>query len=187
MKNKIKIFNEGPKTTESLNPYYEDDEIKSGQVSQLVANFSSYRKSPTRNKQKVPTSKHGHGRYCINNSFCQIVFTKLEVPDIFRGLQCSIYCKDNSSSEEGWANGSPKENIYEEFKRYDTRHGSKKIKNPEKFADVNNKFNRNDIRQGSKKIKSPKKTADTKNKFQTQNEKFSPDSTSKIVVNKVQI
>ena len=124
---------------------------------------------------------------CINNSFCQIVFTKLEVPDIFRGLQCSIYCKDNSSSEEGWANGSPKENIYEEFKRYDTRHGSKKIKNPEKFADVNNKFNRNDIRQGSKKIKSPKKTADTKNKFQTQNEKFSPDSTSKIVVNKVQI
>ena len=52
----------------------------------------------------------------------QCAFTKLEVPEIFKGLQTSFYSKEPAFDEDNFSNTyNSKEKIYEEFSRYDTR------------------------------------------------------------------
>ena len=53
----------------------------------------------------------------------QCAFTKLEVPEIFKGLQTSFYSKEPAFDEDNFTatTYNTKEKIYEEFSRYDTR------------------------------------------------------------------
>ena len=108
MKEKIKIFNNQSVVAPACSkPIYAKNEIEVGRVKGMIANYSS--KQSLYNNSLYSTDK------CCS-------LPRLDIPDIFRGLQETFHSKDPIF--EHHSDEFDKSKIYEEFERYDHFHRS---------------------------------------------------------------
>lgn len=108
MKQKINKFNENIQEPKSLSkPIYERNEIETGKVSDLIANYSSHQKESAESCEK----------------FKSLSLSRVDIPVIFRGLQSSLQQKNPIFPDDYKELDIRK--VYEEFDRYDSIYKSK--------------------------------------------------------------